>query len=575
MSQDEDGPLRGQHVDDVSAFWPPERKDAHLRGLTCYCSGHCPPDHHNGGEAPETGTCVARLGAKCFTAVREVVDEATGEASPSFSYGCQPPDDEGGMLQCQGHLVPHLEPASIACCSDGDLCNRDLRPMYTVLDDYGDAAGDAANDGFAMLGAGIDQTTAIALVVSLTVCFVIFIILIVLAYLRYKKREDSRQKYMQTARTDSESYANFHPGGLAELIEQSSGSGSGLPLLVQRTIAKQVQMERSIGKGRYGEVWLAKWRGDNVAVKVFHSVDETSWFRETEIYQTVLMRHDNILGFVAADIKGSGGWTQMLLITDYHEHGSLHDFLKHATLDVEQMIHLCYSFACGLTHLHTEIKGTNSKHAIAHRDIKTRNILVKRDGTCAIADFGLAVRFEGDKNEVDYGSPNQRVGTIRYMSPEVLDQNMRAAPFQSYVRSDMYSSGLVFWEVAWRTSGPVVHNLLTEKSDLVSEDVIEKKQMLPPACDSYELPYFDYVNPDPSFEEMHAVVCAKKIRPSMPHRWSQCTRALQPLARLMSECWNENPNARPTALRVKKTLAELAVSLLGEKEEAPSIRLAP
>ena len=35
---------------------------------------------------------------------------------------------------------------------------------------------------------------------------------------------------------------------------------------------------------------------------------------------------------------GSGGWTQMLLITDYHEHGSLHDFLKHATLDAEQMV---------------------------------------------------------------------------------------------------------------------------------------------------------------------------------------------------------------------------------------------
>ena len=146
--------------------------------------------------------------------------------------------------------------------------------------------------------------------IQCTFLAVIFIILIVFAYLRYKKREDSRQqKYMQTARTaDPESYANLHHGGgpgvLADLIEQSSGSGSGLPLLVQRTIAKQVQMERSIGKGRYGEVWLAKWRGDNVAVKVFHSVDETSWFRETEIYQTVLMRHDNILGFIAADIKG-------------------------------------------------------------------------------------------------------------------------------------------------------------------------------------------------------------------------------------------------------------------------------
>ena len=50
------------------------------------------------------------------------------------------------------------------------------------------------------------------------------------------------------------------PGGstLSELIEQSSGSGSGLPLLVQRTIAKQIHMVNSVGKGRYGEVWLAR-----------------------------------------------------------------------------------------------------------------------------------------------------------------------------------------------------------------------------------------------------------------------------------------------------------------------------
>ena len=100
---------------------------------------------------------------------------------------------------------------------------------------------------------------------------------------------------------------------------------------------------------------------------------------------------------------------------------------------------------------------------------------MKRDGTCAIADFGLAVRFESDKNDVDYGSPNQRVGTIRYMSPEVLDQNMRAAPFQAFLRSDMYSSGLVLWEVAWRTTN---YNLVTEKGELISEDVIEKKQMV-------------------------------------------------------------------------------------------------
>lgn len=65
---------------------------------------------------------------------------------------------------------------------------------------------------------------------------------------------------------------------------------------MQRTIAKQIQMVKQIGKGRYGEVWMGRWRGERVAVKVFFTTEEASWFRETEIYQTVLMRHENILG---------------------------------------------------------------------------------------------------------------------------------------------------------------------------------------------------------------------------------------------------------------------------------------
>lgn len=50
------------------------------------------------------------------------------------------------------------------------------------------------------------------------------------------------------------------------------------------------------GKGRYGEVWRGQWQGESVAVKIFSSRDEKSWFRETEIYNTVLLRHENILG---------------------------------------------------------------------------------------------------------------------------------------------------------------------------------------------------------------------------------------------------------------------------------------
>jgi len=98
-------------------------------------------------------------------------------------------------------------------------------------------------------------------------------------------------------------------------------------------------------------------------------------------------------GFIAADIKGTGSWTQLYLITDYHENGSLYDYLKSNTLDIKSLLKLAYSSISGLCHLHTEIYGTQGKPAIAHRDLKSKNILVKKNGSCCIADLGLAVKF--------------------------------------------------------------------------------------------------------------------------------------------------------------------------------------
>ena len=124
--------------------------------------------------------------------------------------------------------------------------------------------------------------------------------------------------------------------------------------------------------------------------------------------------------------------------------------------------------AQGVSHLHTEIFGTKGKPAMAHRDIKTKNILVKRDGTCAIADFGLAVRFDSETNEIDI-APNTRVGTRRYMAPEVakilkifptrvininvqvLDETLNKSNIESFKAADMYAFGLVLWEITRRT----------------------------------------------------------------------------------------------------------------------------
>jgi len=415
------------------------------------------------------------------------------------------------------------------CCSDSDLCNKDRLPDFTPRTTIPPPVDPAAPSGSS-------NVPYIVLFSSMFICLAAFTFVILAVYITYRRRENKRNRRNQRL-MESNTYGGAnHLSPLANLVEQSSGSGSGLPLLVQRTIAKQIQMVESIGKGRYGEVWLAKWRDEKVAVKVFFTTEEASWFRETEIYQTVLMRHENILGFIAADIKGTGSWTQMLLITDYHELGSLHDYLQKRVLNPQMLKILSLSLASGLAHLHTEIFGTPGKPAIAHRDLKTKNILVKHNGQCAIADFGLAVKYSSESDEIQI-APNTRVGTTRYMSPEVLEETLDPRSFEAFKMADMYSLGLVFWEICRRC----ITTIPSTKST---------------TCEDYALPYHDVVPSDPSFQDMFDVVCLKGIRPPVPQRWQQ-EDILAVLSKIMQELWHPNAAVRLTALRVKKTLNKL------------------
>ncbi|XP_043912524.1 bone morphogenetic protein receptor type-1A [Protopterus annectens] len=465
--------------------------------LNCNCSGHCPEDAHN-------NTC--KTNGHCFAIIEE---DEHGEVT--VGSGCM--RYEGSDFQCKDSPKAQTR-RTIECCRT-DYCNGLLQPTLPPPADVFDGS--------------IHWQ---ALLISLIFCLILLGALTLFFYYRFRYHM-SRPVYIRDFRQGEA----FIPAGesLKDLIDQSqsSGSGSGLPLLVQRTIAKQIQMVRQIGKGRYGEVWLGKWRGEKVAVKVFFTTEEASWFRETEIYQTVLMRHENILCFIAADIKGTGSWTQLYLITDYHENGSLYDYLKCTTLDTKALLKLAFSAGCGLCHLHTEIYGTQGKPAIAHRDLKSKNILVKKNGTCCIADLGLAVKFNSDTNEVDIPL-NSRVGTKRYMAPEVLDGSLNKNHFQAYIMADIYSFGLIIWEMARRC---------------VTGGIVEE----------YQLPYYDVVPSDPSCEDMREIVCVKCLRPSVSNRWNsnECLRAV---LKLMSECWAHNPASRLTALRIKKTLAKMVES---------------
>ncbi|XP_052862499.1 activin receptor type-1 isoform X1 [Anopheles cruzii] len=418
---------------------------------------------------------------------------------------------------------------NIECCV-GDYCNDgsfpELPPMKVTNSDDSD-----------------DDPLVAKMVAAVLLPFVTVLVLAASFFYCIRRRH---QKRMNASRTkyDPETYytnddvlraTSAGDSTLREYLQHSvtSGSGSGLPLLIQRTLAKQVSLCECIGRGRYGEVWRGIWHGESVAVKIFFSRDEDSWKRETEIYGTVLLRHENILGYVGSDMTSRNSCTQLWLITHYYPQGSLYDYLNRTAITTHQMITVCLSISNGLVHLHTEIFGTEGKPAIAHRDLKTKNILIRANGTCVIADFGLAVMHSQTTNKIDIGN-TARVGTKRYMAPEVLDESINMECFDALRKADIYAIGLILWEVCRRT---------------ISCGIAEE----------YKVPYYDYVSSDPSFEEMRKVVCVDNYRPSVPNRWTS-DPILNGMSKLMRECWHTNPNVRLPALRIKKTLLKLASS---------------
>jgi len=480
------------------------------QGLKCHCD-ICPAESNH--------TC--ETDGLCFTST--TLDD---NGIITHSYRCFPKSElfpPENPLFCQHSEGVHTR-FVIKCCNDADYCNMNLSPTLAPIPDTGVQSNEYT---------GPTGTIETALLIAGPICLICLTFMITITV--WNKRQRTRRGW--GAHDAEGSIASSDPliiapgQTLKDLLDHTtSGSGSGLPLLVQRSIARQIQLIEIIGKGRFGEVWRGRWRGESVAVKIFSSRDERSWFREVEIYQTVMLRHDNILGFIAADNKDNGTWTQLWLITDYHENGSLFDYLSRTTVDTAGMCKMAYSIANGLAHLHMEILGTQGKPAIAHRDLKSKNILVKYNGTCAIADLGLAVRYDSATNSVDI-PPNPRVGTKRYLAPEVLDDTINANHFDSFKRADIYAFGLVLWELARRCNVGGIF-------------------------EDYQLPYYDMVPSDPTIEDMKKVVCTDKQRPAIPNRWQSC-EALRIVSKLMKECWYHNAAARLTALRIKKTIANL------------------
>lgn len=98
---------------------------------------------------------------------------------------------------------------------------------------------------------------------------------------------------------------------------------------------------------RFGEVWKANMLSSAVAVKIMPFKEKASWLAEQEIYNLPHMKHDNILLFVGGEKHEENLW----LITEFHEKGSLCDFLKGNSVTWSQLCKISESMVRGMSYV--------------------------------------------------------------------------------------------------------------------------------------------------------------------------------------------------------------------------------
>eukprot|EP00019_Armaparvus_languidus_P013333 CAMPEP_0168584814 /NCGR_PEP_ID=MMETSP0420-20121227/3345_1 /TAXON_ID=498008 /ORGANISM="Pessonella sp." /LENGTH=547 /DNA_ID=CAMNT_0008619651 /DNA_START=159 /DNA_END=1802 /DNA_ORIENTATION=- len=255
---------------------------------------------------------------------------------------------------------------------------------------------------------------------------------------------------------------------------------------------------KPIGKGAFGVVFKARWRGSLVAVKQFMMYFDKRQRREFHREANMLAKvanHRNIVRFV-------GACTQpFCLVTDFCERGSVYDLvIKHKQqISLKLILSILRDAACGVWHLHQE--------DVIHRDIAARNVLLTKDFVAQVTDFGLS-RLRGNEEDRSYDTTLSSLGPIRYMAPESLAEKKYSPA------TDSYMFGILIWEI---THGQV--------------------------------PYTN--TPLQPFDVARAVISGE-MRPIIDHR--RCDDEL--LTQLMKTCWSGDPHQRPSILRMYDELQQ-------------------
>lgn len=189
------------------------------------------------------------------------------------------------------------------------------------------------------------------------------------------------------------------------------------------------QFEGCLGKGRFGSVYKAieKRSKKLVALKeikknlIFKHDFEHQLRREVEIQ--CRLNHPNIIKLYGIFQDEKTVW----LVLEMAEGGSLYEFIeKNGPLSSEQLRPIAFQLLAAILYL--------EKRNVIHRDIKLENILLDKNSSPMLCDFGWAV------HKVD-GLRKSFCGTVLYLPPEMILRK----PYDQKV--DIWSLGVLFYEL--------------------------------------------------------------------------------------------------------------------------------
>ncbi|KAL3361123.1 hypothetical protein AABB24_014165 [Solanum stoloniferum] len=250
-----------------------------------------------------------------------------------------------------------------------------------------------------------------------------------------------------------------------------------------------------IGIGSYGEVYRAEWNGTEVAVKKFMNQDITNDALEQFKCEIEIMLRLRHPNVVLF----MGAVTRppnLSILTEFLPRGGLYKLLHRPNILIEEKkrMRMALDVAKGMNYLHT------SNPIIVHRDLKTPNLLVDKNWVVKVCDFGMS-----RMKHHTFLSSKSTAGTAEWMAPEVL----RNEP--SNEKSDVYSFGVILWEL---TTLQVPWTGMNSMQVVGAVGFQGRRLDIPPSVDPI-------------------------------------------VAEIISECWNQDPQVRPSFAQIISRLKRL------------------